>query len=320
MRVIVTGGCGFIGSHVVRHLLTQGGIEALHVVDNLCSGSLAHLREAQDDPRVRVHQVDLKDADKLIGVFDRGFDHVFHFAANPDIAKAASEPPIDFWEGTYLTQNVLEAMRITGATRLTYASGSGVYGDRSHAMPGEAFGPLEPVSTYGASKLGCEALIAAYCHMFGFSAAAFRFANVVGDGQTHGVTYDFVRRLRTDPTQLEILGDGTQDKAYVHVDDIVQAMFTATPEPGSGFSVFNVGTDDTITVKRIAELTIEEMGLDDVHVVTGTDSRGWRGDVPVVRLDYGKIKSAGWRARMTSEEAIRSSIRSNIAEAEQNTD
>lgn len=314
MRALVTGGCGFIGSHVVRYLLEQDGITHVSVVDNLCSGSLGHLRGADSDPRFELHEIDLKDADALNGVFEHGPDHVFHFAANPDIARATTEPSIDFWEGTYLTQNVLEAMRRTSTTRLTYASGSGVYGDRSHLLPNEDFGPLVPVSTYGASKLGCESLIAAYCHMFGFTAAAFRFANVVGDGQTHGVTYDFVRRLRSDPETLEILGDGTQDKSYVHVDDIVRAMFIATPDPGSGFRVFNVGTGDSVTVRRIADLVTEEMGLTGVEYVFTGGPRGWRGDVPVVHFDDSRIRALGWKPLYSSEEAIRSSIRHNLIE------
>lgn len=314
MHALVTGGCGFIGSHVVRHLLEQERTTHVAVVDNLCSGSLDHLQGVDSDPRLRIHEIDLKDLGALANVFERGVDSVFHFAANPDIAKAATDPSVDFWEGTYLTQNVLEAMRVARIERLTYASGSGVYGDRSHLMPNEDFGPLEPVSTYGASKLACEALIAAYCHMFGFAATAFRFANVVGDGQTHGVTYDFVRRLRADPSILEILGDGTQDKSYVHVDDIVAAMFTATPDPGTGLRVFNVGTGDSLTVRQIADLVVEEMGLEDVQYVFTGGSRGWRGDVPVVHFDDARIRSLGWSPEYSSEQAIRLSIRHNLQE------
>ncbi len=313
MRYLVTGGCGFIGSHVVRRLLLDTTVSAVVVVDNLLSGSMDRLGPALADRRVDVVISDVKDLDRLT-VAATGVDHVFHFAANPDIAKSMVDPTIDFWEGTYLTQNVLEAIRIAGVRRLTYASGSGVYGDRSHLMPDEAFGPLEPVSTYGASKLGCEALISSYCHMFGLASTAFRFANVVGDRQTHGVTYDFVRKLRADPRRLEILGDGEQEKSYIHVDDVVSAMLHAQPTEIGSFAVFNVTTGDVITVNRIAELVIEELGLEDVELARQGEARGWRGDVPVVRFDDSRLRALGWTHQMTSEQAIRSSIRSNLAE------
>ena len=145
---------------------------------------------------------------------------MFHFASNPDIAKAVTQPDIDFWEGTFLTQNLLEAMRVAGVPRLIYASGSGVYGDTGQTAVTETYSPLLPISTYGASKLACEALICSYTHMFDLHGVAFRFANVVGPRQTHGVAYDFIRRLREHPTPLEILGDGRQSKSYIHVDDV----------------------------------------------------------------------------------------------------
>ena len=314
MRFLVTGGCGFIGSHLVASLRKNPATDVVRVVDNLCSGSRARLGAWKADPRLEVHEVDLKDSTALNAVAAKGCDHVFHFAANPDIAKAMTDPSIDFWEGTYLTQNLLEACRAAGVNRITYASGSGVYGDRSHLGPAEDDGPLEPVSTYGASKLGCESLICAYCHMFGLSASAFRFANVVGDWQTHGVTFDFVRRLRADPAQLVVMGDGTQDKSYIHVDDVVAAMITASPGASGSFEVFNVGTGDTITVARIAEIVAEEMGLANVIFHFGDDPRGWRGDVPIVKFDDDRIRSLGWQQTMTSEEAIRASIRANIQE------
>lgn len=298
----------------MRAILSTRQALQVVVVDNLVSGSLQHLGTALVDPRLDVVTLDVKDAPGLTGAL-AGVDHVFHFAANPDIAKAMTDPTVDFWEGTFLTQNVLEACRENQIRKLTYASGSGVYGDRSHLEPDEVFGPLEPVSAYGASKLACEAMISSYVHMFGLGACAFRFANVVGDGQTHGVTYDFVRKLRAHPHQLKMLGDGSQEKSYVHVDDVVRAMLTAPPEPGR-FDVFNVGTDDTITVNRIAELVMAEMKLSDVEVLREDTPRGWKGDVPVVRLDYTRIKTTGWRATMTSEGAILASIRANIREAE----
>jgi UDP-glucose 4-epimerase len=245
-----------------------------------------------------------------------GADTVFHLAANPDIAKAVTQPDIDFWEGTYLAQNVLEAMRVNGVPRLLYMSGSGIYGENANVAFREDYGPCLPISTYGASKLACEALISAYCHMFGLTARAFRFANVVGPRQTHGVGYDFVRRLKNDPTQLRILGDGTQSKSYIHVEDILEAVFIANERAVGKYDVFNVATGDYITVNGIAELAVDVCGLPRGSVRferTGGD-RGWKGDVPIVRFDCSKIQALGWRCRRNSAEAMRDSMTAMRAE------
>jgi len=241
-----------------------------------------------------------------------GCETVFHLAANPDIAKAVTQPDIDFWEGTYLAQNVLEAMRVNGVGRILYASGSGVYGENAAVAFTESYGPSFPISTYGASKLACEALISAYCHMFGMEGRAFRIANIVGPRQTHGVGYDFVRRLRADPARLRLLGDGTQSKSYIHVDDVLSAIFAVAEKCEGCYDVFNVATDDYITVKEIADIAVAVAGLDPASVqyeFTGGD-RGWKGDVPIVRFDASKMKALGWRAARTSGEAVRDAIAS----------
>jgi UDP-glucose 4-epimerase len=245
----------------------------------------------------------------------RGCDHLFHFASNPDIAKAATQPDIDFWEGTYLTQNVLEAMRVSGVKRLTYASGSGVYGDTGELAVFEDYAPMLPISTYGASKLAGESLICAYCHMFGLNGAVFRFANVVGPRQSHGVAYDFILRLLHDPSRLRILGDGSQSKSYIHVEDVVDAMLLIGGKSNEGFEYYNVATEDYLSVRQIADLVIARMGLSGVkYEFTGGD-RGWKGDVPVVRFDSRKLRGLGWTNRRTTAEALRDSIDSLIADA-----
>ncbi len=314
-RSFIAGGAGFIGSHLAHELLRRPDQEVV-VFDNLVSGKLSYLDGLTDDPRLQLVVADLKELDTLIEAM-RGIDHVYLFAANPDIAAAVDDPGIDFWHGTCLTHNVIEAVRINGVPRITYASGSGVYGDRGTQEVDERFGPLVPISTYGASKLGCEALLAAYAHMFGIDAVAFRFANVVGPRQTHGVTYDFVRRLLEDPTELHILGDGSQSKSYIHVSDVVAAMLTLTDQGWKGFEVFNAGTGDYVTVTEIADLVVERMGLHDVRYRYAGGSRGWKGDVPVVRFRSDKLASRGWRSRHSSAEALLDSIDANIAEATQ---
>lgn len=281
--------------------------------DNLSSGSLAHLDGILDNPRLQIVEADLQDIDRVIAAME-GCEHIYLFAANPDIAAAVTKPTIDFWQGTYLTLNVIEAARITGVPRLTYASGSGVYGDRGDQLVDEEFGPLIPVSTYGASKLGSEAMLAAYVHMFGIDAVVFRFANVVGARQTHGVTFDFVRHLVDDPTRLRILGDGRQSKSYIHVSDVVAAMLLATDRGWSGFEVFNAGTGDYVTVTEIAELVTEHMGLTDVRFEYTGGARGWQGDVPIVRFRSDKLEALGWRCAYTSIDALTDSILANIAE------
>ncbi len=312
-RFFVAGGAGFIGSHLTHELLRRSGHEVV-VFDNMVSGNVSYLDGLLEDPRLRLVEADLQELERVVEAM-AGVDHVYLFAANPDIAAAVEEPGIDFWQGTYLTHNVLEAARVCGVPRITYASGSGVYGDRGAQEVDEEFGPLVPVSTYGASKLGCEAMLAAYAHMFGIHAVVFRFANVVGARQTHGVTYDFVRRLLEDPTELRIQGDGHQSKSYIHVSDVVSAMLTLLDREWEGFQIFNAGTGDYVTVSEIAELVVARMGLEGVRYEYTGGPRGWKGDVPVVRFRSDKLAALGWRCAHSSTEALLDSIDANIAEA-----
>jgi UDP-glucose 4-epimerase len=312
-RVFVSGGAGFIGSHLVASLLKEDGIEHVVVFDNFTSGQLSYINA--EDSRVAVVNADLKDLGGVAAAM-AGCDTVFHLAANPDIAKAATQPDIDFWEGTYLTQNVLEAMRVNGVRKIFYTSGSGVYGENPEVAFAEDYGPCVPISTYGASKLACEALIATYSHMFELVGRVFRFANVVGPRQTHGIGYDFVRRLQADPSRLRILGDGSQKKSYIYVEDILAAIQVADARADERYAVFNVATDDYITVAEIADLAVKVSGLtpgETKYDFTGGD-RGWKGDVPVVRFDCSKIKALGWKARRTSAQAITDAMKAMLEE------
>src|SRR5208283_3707159 len=260
-RYFIVGGAGFIGSHFSDALLEKPEVAAVTLYDNFAYGREWHYEAHNGDPRFRVVRGDVGDCYRLAAAM-QGHGVVIHLASNPDIARAAREPEVDFYQGTLLTNNVVEAMRRTGAKRILYASGSGVYGDLGEDEAAEDHGLLEPVSTYGASKLAGEALISAYCFMFDLTGCAFRFGNVVGPRQTHGVGFDFVRRLLVDPSRLTILGDGTQSKSYIHVSDVVSAVLTAgNNRDGRRYEVFNVATGDYITVSEIAELVVECLKL-----------------------------------------------------------
>ena len=313
MKFFVVGGAGFIGNHLVRRLLSRPNTQVV-VYDNFSSGRMWHLEDCAVSPQLQIARGDVKDLQHLKESM-AGCDLVVHLASNPDIAKAITQPDIDFWEGTYLTQSVLEAMRQAGVKRLLYASGSGVYGDTGMKPVFEDYSPLLPISTYGASKLAGEVLISAYCYMFDMHGVAFRFANVVGPHQTHGVAYDFVRNLLRDSASLKILGDGRQSKSYIHVDDVLDAMLLVQKRGWQGFEYFNVATEDYITVREIANLVVERLGLKNViYSFTGGD-RGWKGDVPIVRFDSAKIRAWGWRNQFSSIEALREAVDGIIADA-----
>lgn len=310
-RFFLVGGAGFIGSHFAEALLSQKTTEKVTLYDNFSSGKAWHYQHLQSDSRLAVIKGEVKDS-FLLNSSMHNHEVVMHFAANPDIARAAKEPSIDFTEGIFLTHQVLEAARLAKVERILYTSGSGVYGEVDQESL-ENQGPMQPISTYGAAKLGSEAFISSYCHMFGLSACVFRFANVVGPRQTHGVGYDFIRKLTKDPSRLEILDDGLQSKSYIHIDDVVAAVLLASNQLETNYEVFNVATGDYISVNEIAELTVECMKINPPpsFYYSGGD-RGWKGDVPLVRLNTDKIRALGWTCKHNSREAIKDSLRAML--------
>lgn len=304
----LTGGAGFIGSHFVEALLKQNHIKKVTIYDNFTSGKEWHYAHLKHDPRLSVVKADLKDTERLNQTM-QGHDAIMHFASNPDIALAATNPSIDFVEGIFLTYQVIEAARVNKVKRMIYISGSGVYGDVGTSASREDVISMLPISTYGASKIGGEAFVASYCHMFGLTACIFRFGNVVGPRQTHGVGYDFVNKLIQDPSKLVILGDGTQSKSYIHVDDIVSAVLLANEKMQSLYEIYNVDTGDNITVSEIAKIAIQCMEIrTPVKLEFTGGERGWKGDVPIVRLNTDKIRSLGWVCKRTSAQSILDSI------------
>lgn len=307
MVYFVAGGAGFIGSHLVRKILSEESESKVIIYDNFSSGQMWHIEDVADNNRLKIIKGDIKDIDLLVNSM-KDVDCVYHFASNPDISKAVTQPDIDFWEGTFLTNNILEAIRRNNVKKLIYASGSGVYGDTGYTEADEDYSPMVPISTYGASKLAGEALISSYCFMFGLNAGAFRFANVVGPNQTHGVGFDFLNKLIKNPNELDILGNGTQSKSYIYVYDVLNAIRMVEQEYLNGYSYFNVATNDYITVREIAEVVLEVMMLKNVKLNFGDSDRGWKGDVPVVRLNSDKIRNLGWSNKFNSKQAIQESV------------
>jgi UDP-glucose 4-epimerase len=310
LKVLVTGGAGFIGSHAIRRLLADG--HNVTAVDNLSSGRREAIVGFADNPAFRFVEGDLLDPALVRRVVD-GQDLVWHLAANTDIRHGISRTDADLKNCVIATWNVLEAMRETGVAQLLFASSGVVYGDHEEQPLQETAGPLLPVSLYAAGKLSCEAFISAYCHMFGLRAWMFRFANVIGGGTRHGVVYDFVQKLRSNPDELEVLGDGRQVKPYLLVDECVEGMWFAYQNiPLSAerpSDVFNLGTDTFTSVARIAEIVREELGLPAARIRYTGGRRGWVGDAPVILMSAAKLRRQGWEAKHSSEEAVRIATR-----------
>jgi len=313
-KVLVTGGAGFIGSHLVDRLMQMDCF--VRVVDNLSGGSLDNVKVWVDSERFEFVRGDLKDSGVAEKAVD-GVEVVFHLAANPEVRVAEVDPSVHFRENLLTTFNVLEAVRKSETAGLiVFFSSSTVYGEPAVFPTCEDYGPVLPISVYGASKLGCEGLICAYCHTFGVRGLVFRLANVVGGRCGHGVIVDFVRKLRENPRELEILGDGSQSKSYLHVEDCVDAVLHALKhfldDEKKKVEVYNVGSLDRVGVKRIAEIVGEEMGLEGLgfRFTGGVDGgRGWRGDVKTMLLSSDRLLSLGWKPSMNSEEAVRLSCR-----------
>ena len=306
MKVLVTGGAGFMGSHLVDYLIEGGG--EVRVIDDLSAGSLGNLRRWESDPGLSFVKGDLLSPGEVLGALD-GCDAVYHLAANPEVRASRASPEDHFRQNVEATYSLLEAVRkVGGVDLLVFASSSTVYGEADVVPTPEDYGPLKPISHYGASKLAAEALVSAYASMYGFRAVIFRFANIVGLRSNHGVIYDFVAKLRDNQKTLEVLGDGSQSKSYLHVDDCVRGMTLGAEKASEKVEVLNLGSDDRVSVMEIAEIVIKEMGVEgcEVCLTGGVDGgRGWAGDVKVMHLDSSRLRSLGWRPRMSSLEAVR---------------
>ena len=302
MKALVAGGAGFIGSHLVDALLAEG--YEVVCVDNFFIGTRENIRHLEGEPRFTFYEQDLSDFDGTLAIFERERpDHVFHMAANSDIQASAEDPLIEY-KNTYSTTFVLlECMRRTGVKKLFFASTSAVYGEQMGAQVSEEAVALAPISYYGGAKLGSEGMISAFTYMNDLHTLVFRFPNVIGPRLTHGVIFDFVKRLKADPSHLRILGDGRQSKPYLYVMDLVEAIMQFKKVP-AGVTLYNVGVESQTSVTRIGEIVCEKMGLGGIPFEYTGGRGGWKGDVPVFAYDLGKIHAAGWTAKMTSDEAV----------------
>ena len=308
-RHVVTGGAGFIGSHLVDKLLARG--DEVVAYDNLSNGKPAFLAQHVGNPRHHFVHADVLDtADMSLAM--KGADTVWHVAADPDVRTSGLRAESHVQQNVIATLRVLEAMRVAGVKKIAFTSTSTVYGEANIMPTPEDYAPMQPISLYGASKLGSESLISAFCHTFDLQGIAFRFANIVGPRSTHGVTYDFYHKLKASPKRLEILGDGRQKKSYCHVDDCVEGMLFAAQRFPERFDTFNVGSDDAIDVFDLARVAADAWKLRDVELVaTGAaGSGGWKGDVRMMALSNEKIKKLGWKPRHTSASAIRATAES----------
>lgn len=352
-NILVAGGCGFIGSHLIDSLLALG--HSVVSADKLImgDGNIVHLK---DNELFTFEEVELSDQDAVDRLFKKhSFDAVYHLAANSDIQKGGKEPSIDFNDTLLTTRTILESMRWHNVPNLFFASTSAVYGEKVDEVLTETTGDLRPVSFYGGCKLASEAMISSYVSMCDMKAVIFRFPNVIGPRLTHGAVFDFIRKLRADSSTLEILGDGTQCKPYIYVKDLVDAIMMLTGEfltsvpsresdvcasskvsaavtdessekPSIGTAdktskatsgtevIYNISVESGgTTVTRIAEIVVEEMGLSNVKFKYTGDDRGWKGDVPRFEYDISKVLSTGWKPHFTSDEAVRQTVKDAIA-------
>jgi UDP-glucose 4-epimerase len=310
MKYLVTGGAGFIGSHLIGKLLDDGEVVAL---DNLSEGKRENIEPFNDNEDFTFVKADLRVPDSFDALL-QGIDVVFHLAAHRDVRRGAERPDIDIYNGIMATFNLLESMRKNNVKKILFSSSQVVYGDPTVFPVSESYGPLIPISIYGASKLSCESLIMSYSHTFSMQSWIFRFANIVGPRGTHGVIPDFIEKLKKDNTRLEILGDGRQTKPYMEVNDCVEAMLFALDRAKKEVNLFNLGTDGWTSVTRIAEIVIEECGLEGVKLEFTGGKRGWVGDVPRIKLSIDKIQGLGYRPKHNSEEAVRMAAKSLVGQ------
>ncbi len=307
MNILVAGGAGFIGSHLCDALLSKNN--TVIVADKLIMGS-KNIEHLSQNTNFKFYEMELANQDNVDKLFkDNKIDIVYHMAANSDISKSANDTSIDFNDTLLTTRVLLESMRKNNVKNIFFASTSAVYGEMPDIVLNEETGGLKPVSYYGGAKLASEALISSYVSMCDMNAVIFRFPNVIGPRLTHGVVYDFVKKLRNNPKELEILGNGTQCKPYIYVTDLVNAIVKLTEQFEPGVDVFNISVlSEGTSVTHIAEIVVDVLGLSDVEFKYTGGDRGWKGDVPRFKYNISKVLATGWKPEYTSDEAVRKAV------------
>lgn len=308
MNILVTGGAGFIGSHLVDALLSKG--HNVSCVDNFYLGRIENIKHQLKNKRFKFYRLDVLEFKKLNSLFKRNqFDVVYHLVANSDIKNSSTNARLDLDLNFMSTYNVLEAMRKNRVKQIIFASTSAIFGETDRIIT-ENMGPLIPISFYGASKLAAEAYISAYVHNFRIKAWLIRFPNVVGERATHGILFDLMHKLKRNRKTLIVLGDGNQEKPYLYVKDLVEGMIYLWQQARNDYNYFNLGVYSTVKVSEIVEILLEELGLLGKTKIqyTGGD-RGWIGDVPRFRYSLAKVNRLGWKAHLNSEQAIRLAVK-----------
>ncbi len=309
MRILVTGGAGFIGTHLVRELLNRG--HEVTCIDNFTLGHQENVDCFKNNENYKFYNLNIEETENFCKTLqDEDFDFVYHLAANSDIQKGGRNPNVDYNDTFMTTYTVLEYMRRKNIKNLFFASTSAIYGDKQELLS-EIVGDLRPISYYGGAKFASEGFISSYTYMNDLQTVIFRFPNVIGPNLTHGVIFDFVKKLKNNPNELEILGDGSQTKPYLYVLDLVDAIvkFTLDVPMKKGVEVYNAGVESATSVTTIADIVCEELGYTNVKYDYTGGNVGWKGDVPKFQYDLNKIHSAGWRAKHTSDESVRETVR-----------
>jgi len=305
VKITITGGAGFIGSHLVDELMEKGAI--INVLDNLSKGYMENISKWIKNPRFNFIKGDCLNKEDIRKAI-KDCEIIFHLAANPEVRIGAIDTSIDFKQNIIATYNILEEARKSKTIEtIVFTSTSTIYGEAKKIPTPEDYAPLIPISMYGSSKLACEALISAYCNMFNLKGIIYRLANIIGSRCKHGVIWDFINKLKNNPRKLEILGDGTQKKSYLLVNECIEAMLIGLEKSYEKIEIYNIGSEDYITVKEIAEIIVNEMNLKNVEFIYtgGVDGgRGWIGDVKTMLLDISKLKKIGWKPKYNSKEAV----------------
>ena len=301
---VITGGAGFIGSYIAEKLVENG--TDTKVIDNLVTGKKENLSKCFDQDNFSFLEYDLGNLD---GIEDHlgDADILFHFAADPEVRTGYSKPEDSFEQNIVNTFNLLQKIKQSKIKKIVFASSSSVYGDAKIIPTNEEYGPLSPISHYGASKLACEAMVSSFCHNYNIEGVILRPANVIGLRGRHGLIWDLVHKLKINQDELELLGDGKQTKSFIHISDAIDGIFNSLNNLQDKVEVFNLGSEDSVEIMDVAKIVCKNMGLNEIKInLTGgvDDGRGWKGDIKIAHLDITKLKNSGWIPKLSSINAV----------------